>query len=347
MKLRIYFRPYLVLIALLAATAIALTSSYFVGGPWNWIFVAAGCFYVMLSAIALVSLLRTTMLERWIEWDKPERLLIVAPHQDDCVICAGGVGVRNARLGGATQIVYLVQEEDEAVARRRLEEMNSAWALAGVSPEHLIHLNLLPALRKRDPAKLVSATAALRNVIEKFAPSVIVMPMFEGGHIHHDMANHVMSSILTTIPGVVAYESPEYSPYLSLRWTPHRILSLCGRWLFGLVAYYGPPDGVDSRTIWKVRLTSDELRIKRQMLAAVVSQNGASLARTRSYPDRLVLWSPKERLYRPFSPENSYLSFVSALGRMISIKWAARLFPVQVGTIGREPGITDLRDELA
>ncbi len=63
------------------------------------------------------------------------------------------------------------------------------------------------------------------------------------------------------------------------------------RWLFGLVSYYGPPDGVDGRRIVKYRLDQADVDCKRRMaLAAFVSQNAPSLVATRSYPDRLALW---------------------------------------------------------
>lgn len=257
-----------------------------------------------------------------------------------------GIGIRNACLGGLTRIIYLVQDKDEGTAGCRRAEAIAAWKLAGVPKRSLHHLNLLPPLRIRDPSRLAATAVELRKIVEKFSPTVVIMPMFEGGHIHHDMANQVVSSILASGSGIRVFEAPEYSPYVSLRWTPHRVLALCARWIFGFVAYYGAPDGIDGRTVWKVRLSADELKLKRRMLATFVSQNGASLAATRCYSDRLVYWVPRDYRGRPFEVEGSFLSFVLLLGRFISNDWAIRLLPVQLGTIGREPAITDLQQEL-
>jgi hypothetical protein len=104
---------------------------------------------------------------------------------------------------------------------------------------------------------------------------------------------------------------------------------------------------MDDRIVWKVWLAADELALKRRMLAAFISQNGASLAASRSYPDRLVIWRPRSYRSRPFDPDRSYYAVVRFLGRVIPLNWAVRILPVQLGTVGREPEITNLDRELA
>jgi hypothetical protein len=59
--------------------------------------------------------------------------------RDDCVIGAGGIGVRNARLGGATHIAYLAPDEAPGMAEIRAREAVEAWRLAGVDSQALIH----------------------------------------------------------------------------------------------------------------------------------------------------------------------------------------------------------------
>jgi LmbE family N-acetylglucosaminyl deacetylase len=346
-KLQIYFRPGIAVSGLLAASAICTTGTLGFGRPWNWLLTGLALFYFALLSVAGYALLRCFMLEQWMSWDEPERLLILSPHQDDCVICAGGIGIRNRKLGGAVHVVYLVQDDKPGAAELRKAEAVAAWALAGVPASCLSHLDLLPSLYAHDPDRLRNASSALNRIIDKFGPTVIVMPMFEGGHVHHDLLNHLVSSMVHPRDGLRVFEAPEYSPFVSLRWTPHRVIALCVRWLFGLVAYYGPADGMDDRFVWKLRLAADELALKRRMLAAFASQNGASLAATRSYPDRLVMWRPRTYRPHPFHPDRSYLATVRSLGRVIPIKWALRLFPVQFGTVGREPEITNLDEELA
>jgi LmbE family N-acetylglucosaminyl deacetylase len=78
---------------------------------------------------------------------------------------------------------------------------------------------------------------ALRSIIDDFKPSAIIVPMFEGGHVQHDMTAALIGKIVARDDGFDIFEAPEYSPYASLWNTPHRVIALCSRWLFGLVSY--------------------------------------------------------------------------------------------------------------
>jgi LmbE family N-acetylglucosaminyl deacetylase len=344
MKLRLFGRPALpvgllgIAALLLAGAALAL------GWPWGLIVLPFALFYGALFAMAGWALLRLGALERWIDWNEPQRLLILAPHEDDCVISSGGIGPRNRALGGATRIVYLAPDEHPGLPERRAAEAQAAWRDGGLAPEDLEHLDLLPRLRQPDPAKLRAAGQRLRAIIDDFQPSVLVMPMFEGGHVQHDMTAGVIGSIVTPADTFEIYEAPEYSPYASLQRTPHRVIALCARWLG--VSYYGPPDGIDARPVLKVRLSPVELARKRRMLGAFVSQNAASLMETRSYPDRLVRWSPAVRRRHPFALGGSYLAFVLSVRRVLPPRVVDRLLPVEHGTIGREPDLTDWQAEI-
>ncbi len=339
MKLRIDFRPSIV-VALLAAVALLFWLAMLMPGA-RWIALPFALFYSMLLALAALALLRIRMIERWISWDAPGRLLILAPHEDDCVIAAGGLGLRNGRLGGVTRVVYLARDETPALPERRKAEARAAWSVAGLSEDDLRFFDLMPPLETRDPEKLHKAAAFLRGIIDEFRPTVLVMPAFEGGHIHHDMVAALVDRLLTPADRFTVFEAPEYSPYVSLVHTPHRILALTARWLFGLVAYNGPPDGVGRHPILKLRLSPQELADKRRMLAAFVSQNASSLVATRSYPDRLISGRRGRHPRHPFDFDRSYLRFVLALRRLLPAGLVDRILPVQHGTIGRMGTITD------
>ncbi len=341
MKLRLFGQPGLA-VALLALTALLLWAIVLdIGWPWGLAVVPVALFYLALFAASAWALLRLQSLERWADWKTPQRLLILAPHEDDCVIAAGGVGPRNRELGGVTRIVYLAPEDDPAMAARRAGETRAAWRLAGLADNDLQHLALLPRLRQRDPRKLRAAGAALRAMLDEFRPTAIIMPMFEGGHVQHDMLAGLIGRIVEQDEPIEIFEAPEYSPFTSLAFTPHRVLTLTTRWLFGLVSYYGPPDGIDERPVLKFRLTPDELARKRLMLGAFVSQNAPSLVETRAYPDRLVRWTPRTVRRRPFEMRGSYLALALAARRRLPAVLANRLLPGEPGTIGREPGLTD------
>lgn len=343
MKLRIDFRPSIV-VALLAAAALLFWLATCLPGLF-WIALPFALFYTLLLAFALLALVRIRAIERWMVWDTPGRLLIFAPHEDDCVISAGGLGLRNSRLGGVTRVVYLARDETPALPERREAEARAAWSIAGLGVADLRFLDLMPPLQSRDPAKLRTAATALRGIIDDFQPTAIVMPAFEGGHVHHDMTAALIDLLIVPADRFAVFEAPEYSPYVSLLHTPHRILALCARWLFGLVAYNGPPDGVDGRSILKLRMSPSELADKKRMLGAFVSQNAPSLMATRNYPDRLIARTGRRQRRQPFDFDRSYLRFVLALRQWLPARLVDRLLPVQLGTIGRMGTITDWDSE--
>jgi len=133
MKLRVYFRPGIP-VALLGGVAAAAWCAFVALGPgWRLVALPFALFYSVLFAIGLWCLWRIVRLERPMRWDTPQRLLILSPHEDDCTIGAGGVGARNARLGGATRIAYLAPDETPGMAEVRARESVAAWRLAGVA----------------------------------------------------------------------------------------------------------------------------------------------------------------------------------------------------------------------
>ena len=338
MKLNIGFRPSIV-VAALAVVAAALWAVASQGGLC-WIALPFAVFYTALLGLAALALVRIARIERPMAWDTPGRLLILAPHEDDCVISAGGLGYRNARLGGAVRIAYLARDENPGLPERRAAEAREAWRVAGLGEDDLRFLDLMPPLERRDPEKLRQAGVALRALIDEFRPTAIVMPAFEGGHIHHDMVAALIGSIVTPHDRFELFEAPEYSPYFSFVHTPHRLLSLAARWLFFIV-YFGEPDAVDGRPVFRVRLSHAELAAKQQMLAAFVSQNAPSLVATRSYRDRLVRREHRPDRRYPFDFSFSYLRLALVLRRYLPGALVDRLLPTQLGTIGRMGTITD------
>lgn len=341
MKLRLYFRPGIA--ALLLAGVAALLWGLVVGfGVW---LAPLALIYSILALLVGWAWLRTLALEHWMAWPGPARLLILAPHEDDCVIAAGGAGIVNRRLGGATRIAYLAPDQTPGMAQVRAEEARAAWREAGLDSSDLLHLDLLPPLLERNPARLRAAATELRRVIDDFKPTVIVTPMFEGGHIQHDMVVGLLDEIVRPGDTFEVFEAPGYGPYVSLNNTPHRVVTLCARWLFALVSYYGPPDGIDGRPVRKLRIAPADLDCKRRMLAAFRSQNAPSLMETRCYPDRWVEWRRNPQRRQPFAYRTSYLRFKLAAESMLPDGLGARLLPGQRWTIGRPGELTDWRAE--
>ena len=118
MKLKIHDRPGLA-VALMSAVALLLWAVFDAPGGPRWIALPFALFYSLLALLCLWAWLRTFALERRSDWPKPERLLILAPHEDDCVISAGGIGARNVKLGGVTRVLHLAPDETPGLAAIR------------------------------------------------------------------------------------------------------------------------------------------------------------------------------------------------------------------------------------
>jgi len=346
MKLRIYGRPWIAGLLLATAAGACWAASLSLNALVPSLIVGAiAAFYTALTVLTTWALWRAHVLDRPCTWSPPGRLLVLAPHEDDCAIAAGALGSCNQRLGGTTRIVYLAPDETPGRPEIRAAEARAAWAIAGVAADCLHHLPVLPPLLVRDPHRLRAAARAIRGAIDEFRPDSVIVPMFEGGHIHHDMLAALMAVVVTPQDRFVVYEAPEYGPYVSFNNTPQRIISLCTRWLLGLVSYYGPPDGVDGRPIETCRFDPRDLENKRRMLGCFISQNAPSLVATRSYPDRLVRMN-FDRLWRqPFDFERSYLRAALAARRLLPANIASALMPTQLGTIGRDGSLTDWQQE--
>ena len=345
MKLRIYGRPWLAASLLFAAAGACWLAALRAHGNLSLLLIAVAVFFSALSALSGWALWRIQVMLRHCSWTPPGRLLILAPHEDDCAIAAGAIGACNQRLGGETRIVYLAQDETPGRPDVRASEARAAWAIAGVAAGNLYHLPVLPPLRQSDPQQLRAAARALRAAIDEFRPDAVIVPMFEGGHIHHDMLAGLMGVIAAPGDRFAVFEAPEYGPYVSLNHTPHRVIALCARWLLGLVSYYGPPDGVDGRPIEIPRLGAADLATKRRMLSCFTSQNAPSLVATRSYPDRLVRMDFSRQWRQPFGFAHSYLRLALAARRILPDALASTLLPTQLGTIGREGALTDWQQE--
>ena len=150
-----------------------------------------------LVFITVFLLHRSQSLEQSFTLQRKERLLIIAPHQDDCVISAAGLALQTLQKGGTVKVVYLSQEAgQQAIIRQK--ECEKSWHLAGVSSNQLLQLNLLPELFEHNSQKINHAASVLQTVVDDYQPSTIVFPLFEGGHKHHDIAHHIVTNMLVS-----------------------------------------------------------------------------------------------------------------------------------------------------
>jgi len=301
--------------------------------------------YIFALAMGIYALIMIYSKEREIVFDKPEKLLIVAPHQDDCVICAGGFGIANVRLGGETHIVFLSHESKEDLADIRRREAEESWGLVGSC--NLYHMDILPQKCEKSYKKIYDTADRIQTLIDQIQPTMLFIPLFEGGHVQHDITNYVISYLVKKPNGLRIFECPEYSPYFSFIHTPHKVLGILSRFFLVFVSYFGPPEGLDRRTMFNLKMSDYELALKKKMLSTFRSQGGDSLVTRFGYPDRVIEWVEKPYKSSPFAYKYSLAYFLQLL-RQTPLAWLVkRLFPWEYKSVGLTHGITDMNDELS
>jgi N-acetyl-1-D-myo-inositol-2-amino-2-deoxy-alpha-D-glucopyranoside deacetylase len=155
--------------------------------------------------------------------DASTRLLVVAPHPDDESLAAGMLIQRCLAAGGQVDVALLTDGDDNPWpqrwfekrivigpagrrrwgARRRLE-VAAALERLGVAPDRLHTLGwhdmqVTSQLRRRH----AEAIAALRGVVERVQPSLVVMPDLGDRHPDHGAA-HVLSRLALHAAGSLA-----------------------------------------------------------------------------------------------------------------------------------------------
>jgi LmbE family N-acetylglucosaminyl deacetylase len=217
-----------------------------------------------------------------------EDILIIAPHQDDCVAMAGGYAIRTLEMGGRVTVLYATDGFEDGRDFRRLEALD-AWRVAGLGADR-IHFMDYPGLRGfTGRAELDRCTGEIEGWIREVRPGTIFIPLYEGGHYQHDAVNYMVSAAArrTGFKGAV-YEAPEYNFFLSFRTTPEKILSGFMRFI-PLVRHDYPPEAVTPDALLHLEMTPREIEKKKEMLSRFKTQ----------HPDQLVLRFGFEDRYQP------------------------------------------------
>lgn len=202
-------------------------------------------------------------------FDRPLKLLVLAAHQDDCVIQAGGLTIKNSRLGGETIIAYLTRPSDDDEATIRREEAIDAWSLLSNPPE--LRFLDFPSYRPWKPLQIHSARRALDALILETKPDLIVAPLQEGGHYEHDLLARLSVELKVRHPEAKIIHATEYNPYFSAYDAPERLLALLKR-LLPVVTFTSSPAGLVRENQQQLAMTDEELQLKRRLLLAFHSQ---------------------------------------------------------------------------
>jgi LmbE family N-acetylglucosaminyl deacetylase len=340
-RLQIYRKPMVVVGMLGLFAAVFCLLEYLTKAS---IFVVLAALYGFTFVGAVFSAYRIYANEKILHFIYPEKILIIATHQDDCVISAGGFGIRNLRMGGETHIAYITQEKSTEIAKTRIAEATESWRLAGTPMFY--HMDILPGKYERNPGKIYEAAKQLQRLIDQICPTVLFIPLYEGGHVQHDITNYIISFLIKKSESLRIYECPAYSPYFSFLHTPHKVLGILSRVVLIFVSYFGLPEGLDGRKIFVLDLSKEELELKKKMLKSFASQGGDFLANTFGYPDRVIRWVERPYKSSPYR-YNGSLSHTMQTLQETSIGWLVkRLFWWECKSIGREQGITNIDEEL-
>lgn len=309
--------------------------------------------FIILAALYAAFLAAAFLLWVWIRFRKRrfrpieaggEDILIVAPHQDDCVAIAGGYGIQTKEKGGNVRILYVTDGMENGSPARR-SEAAAAWAMAGVGEADIRFLDYpsLTGLTARD--EIDACIGLIEEEIRDRRPGTIFTPLYEGGHYQHDVVNYMTAEAVrrTGFKGRV-FESPEYNFYLSFRTTPEKILSGLLRFV-PFAAYDYPPEPVLADPVCRLHMTDDQLGTKKRMIAAFESQHPDMLVKRFGFEDRFQEMHAYDYTKPPFDYSRSAARFLDGLKRLPAagvlfskmFRWTRTIHPDAGITITRIP----------
>ena len=273
-----------------------------------------------------------------------EDILIVAPHQDDCVAIAGGYAIQTLEKGGHVTVLYATDgTEDDKVTRK--QEALDAWGEAGVAADRLHFLGHHIFKGLVDRAEIERCTEEIADWIRRAGPGSIFIPLYEGGNFQHDVVNYMASAAVrsTGFKGRV-YEAPEYNFFLSFRTTPEKILSGLMRFL-PFVRHDYPPEPILGDELLVLRMTDGQIGRKAEMLSRFRTQQPEQLVNRFAFEDRYQKLHEYDYRLPPFDYDRSAaktinrLKAMPVLGKPVSrmFKWTRTIHPDQDTVMTRIP----------
>jgi LmbE family N-acetylglucosaminyl deacetylase len=263
-----------------------------------------------------------------------EDILIVAPHQDDCVAIGGGYAIQTREKGGRIHVLYVTDgDEDDKITRKR--EALDAWRVIGLDENdiHFLKHHTLKSLVTKE--EIEQCTDEIGRFILKCKAETIFTPLYEGGHYQHDAVNYMVGKAAkrTGFKGTV-YESPEYNFYLSFKTTPEKILSGFTRYIPFFRHDY-PPEPILEDDVFRLGMTPEQIRIKKEMLSKFETQNPDQLIIRFGFEDRYQKFHEHDYSRPPFEYEKSVARVINilkgmpVLGNAVSktFKWTKTIHP--------------------
>lgn len=240
-------------------------------------------------------------------------IMVIAPHQDDEIIGAGGKIIQTIKEGGRVFVVYVTNSVPKKhvkmmplphlgeflVTLNRRIEAKIAMTLAGVPLKNLVFLaynsRILEGYSNYPNSELteliIEIEGKIRILIEKLRPQEIYVPAYEGGHCDHDLINFIVSRIVRELKLNRVYEMPFYATnYPDYKKGPK----------YSINQEFIPSDRDQLTSSYKIihlDMKKEEIELKLDMLKAYRSQN-PFLIRYMNKPDKFRLF-PKYDYTKP------------------------------------------------
>lgn len=114
-------------------------------------------------------------------------VVYILAHLDD-EYCALPLIWQAKRAGLEQHFLYVADYRDAATAQVRLAETRGFLAAQGIAPERAVHVGRgTGAFDGAVHRALPASFAALAAALDRLAPTRLVVPAWEGGHMDHDM----------------------------------------------------------------------------------------------------------------------------------------------------------------
>ena len=242
---------------------------------------------VSLLGVALAALLRRPHV--MVEAARPA--LILAAHQDDCAILAGGYAIFAKAAGCRVQVAYLTcgassPEDSRALTRR--EESLAAWQSLDVGgedvfffglPEHAVSAESTWSADDRERAR-----AWLGGLLRRLpAGAVVFLPAAGESHVDHRGLRRLALEAWREVgrTDLLVLEGPEYNDYVSMLQSPRKTLTAIASRL-PLLAHFRPAHPAwtgfaEGGAYWTLPDNEQRMQRRRQLLSAFVSEDGPLL----------------------------------------------------------------------
>ncbi len=307
---------------------------------WLKLLVCGVCFlFLMYSAFVMWLFYKIRNQNKTFIQSHGENILIIAPHQDDCVALAGGYAVQTVEKGGHVNILYTTDGyKDDKVTRK--QEALDAWSVLGkdsVTIEFLPYTNNESFLTRDE---IDEGIDRISTYIKGARPETIFIPLYEGGHYQHDVTNYMVSKALDKLDlRCAVYESPIYNFFMSFKTTPEKILSGLTRFI-PLVSYDYPPEPVRNDKVYYLKMTDAQLQKKKEIIVKFKTQSPNKLVERWGFCDRYQRLHEYDYSQPPFDYSRSLAQSVHRMKSWPLIGNIMRKAMIWTATIHPDPDYT-------